>query len=198
MNVPVEISYRDVPKTPALEDLIREKCAKLEEVCDYISSCRVTVEQPEKHQRSGRPYRVRLEVSVPPGHRVVVDHEPVKVDRGTSVETDIRHAFGVAMRELKKLKERQRREVKVHEERRTEAVVTRVLAEQGFGFLETTDGRQIYFHRNSVANEEFERLQPGMGVHYVEEQGQNGPQAVAVWVTEKPGPGVKHSEERPT
>jgi cold shock CspA family protein len=87
--------------------------------------------------------------------------------------------------------------VKVHEEHRNEAVVTRVLAEQGFGFLETTDGRQVYFHRNSVANDEFDRLRPGMGVHYVEEQGLDGPQAVAVWVVEKTGPGVSHTEERP-
>ena len=197
MNVPVEISYRDVSKTPALEELIREKCAKLEEICDYISSCRVTVEQPEKHQRSGRPYRVRIEISVPPGHRVVVDHEPAVVERGTSAESNIRHAFNVAMRDLKKLKERQRREVKAHEEHRTEAVVARVLTEQGFGFLETTDGRQVYFHRNSVANDEFDRIRPGMGVHYVEEQGRDGPQAVAVWVVEKPGPGVSHTEDRP-
>ena len=66
MNVPLEISFREVEKTQSLEDLIRGEAASLEEVNDHVSSCRVSVEQPQKHLKSGSPYRVRIDMTVPP------------------------------------------------------------------------------------------------------------------------------------
>ena len=75
MRVPLEISFRGVEKTQAIEGLIREKAAGLEKVCSYIVSCRVAVEVPQEHQKSGRPYRIRITLNVPPGHEVVVRRE---------------------------------------------------------------------------------------------------------------------------
>ncbi|MGE5721197.1 MAG: cold-shock protein, partial [Sphingomonadales bacterium] len=49
-----------------------------------------------------------------------------------------------------------------------------------FGFLETDDGSEIYFHRNSVLNHGFAHLKPGSKVRYVEELGNEGPQASTV------------------
>jgi cold shock CspA family protein len=49
-----------------------------------------------------------------------------------------------------------------------------------FGFIETSDGREIYFHRNSVLNGAFPRMKPGVKVAYVEEAGEKGPQASTV------------------
>jgi cold shock CspA family protein len=49
-----------------------------------------------------------------------------------------------------------------------------------FGFLETGDGREIYFHRNSVLENGFSRLNVGARVTYVEEMGDKGPQASTV------------------
>ena len=42
MRVPLEISFRGVEKTEFLENLIREKTAKLERLCDNIISCRIS------------------------------------------------------------------------------------------------------------------------------------------------------------
>jgi cold shock CspA family protein len=55
----------------------------------------------------------------------------------------------------------------------------RLFPEDGFGFLEAPDGREVYFHRNSVL-EGFETLEVGSEVRFAEEQGIEGPQASTV------------------
>jgi outer membrane receptor protein involved in Fe transport len=58
--------------------------------------------------------------------------------------------------------------------------ITGATYNKGFGFLETDDGREIYFHRHSVANGGFDRLHIGTTVRFVEEQGEKGPPASTV------------------
>ena len=60
MKVALEITFRGLERTDALEALIREKADSLERVCDHITSCRVAVEVPQQHQRRGRAYHVRI------------------------------------------------------------------------------------------------------------------------------------------
>lgn len=69
MQVPLKITFRDVPKTEAIEALVREKAAKLERVCDAIISCQIAIERPHRHEKTGNPYRVRIAMTVPPGQR---------------------------------------------------------------------------------------------------------------------------------
>jgi cold shock CspA family protein len=57
--------------------------------------------------------------------------------------------------------------------------VVRLFPEDGFGFLEAPDGREVYFHRNSVL-EGFDSLEVGSEVRFAEEQGIEGPQASTV------------------
>ena len=56
----------------------------------------------------------------------------------------------------------------------------RIYPDQGFGFLETADGREVYFHRSSVLNGGFDRLAIGTEVRFAEEPGEKGPQASTV------------------
>ena len=56
-----------------------------------------------------------------------------------------------------------------------------------FGFLETDDGREIYFHRNSVLDEGFAHLRVGTRVSFSEEMGERGPQASTVHLLGKHG-----------
>ena len=66
---------------------------------------------------------------------------------------------------------------------------TRLLCAVGplLGFIETADGREIYFHRNSVLNDAFSRLAPGTRVAFSEEMGEKGPQASSVKLLGKHG-----------
>ncbi len=124
MQIPPEITYRHVPKRTDLEVRIRQKVAKLERFCDHIIGCRVALERPQRHQRSGNPYRVRIDVTVPPGHEIVVSCDPQKSEMHDDLEVVVNRAFKAAARQLKALVARQRGEVKAREEPRALVVPT--------------------------------------------------------------------------
>ncbi len=187
MQVPLEISYRDVNKTESIESLVREKAAKLEKIEASLTSCRIALERPQKFQSHGNPYRVRIDMRIPPGHELAVRREPSKGDLHSDLESEIRAAFEAAERQLKQLKEKRRNDVKRHPDQEMQATVERVFPDQDYGFLRTLDGRQIFFHRNSVLHNDFERLDTGTGVRYMEEMGADGPQASTVEIIDKPG-----------
>jgi len=180
MQVPLEVSFRDVPKSPIIEGLIRQQAEKLEQVCDHIVSCRIAVEQPQEHQRMGNPFRVRLDVRVPPGHEIVVRREPTDGTLHDGLPAVIRQVFRSARRQLKELVQMQEGRTKSHPMQDTIGIIARVDRHLGFGFITTIDGRDIYFHRNSVLNGAFALLVPGSAVRFVEEMGEEGPQASTV------------------
>ena len=99
MQMPVEISYRGVEKSDEIDALIRTKAARLDRFCDHISHCNVAVERPNQAQHSGSAFRVRVDVTVPPGHELVADekqnehemHEPLaKIINGTAGKRAVR------------------------------------------------------------------------------------------------------------
>lgn len=110
MQLPVEISYRGVEKSDQLEEFIRTKAARLDRFCDHISRCDVVVEQPNHAQQSGNPFRVRIDLTVPPGHELVVDEKPIAHDMHEPLTKVINDAFKTMERQLKALVEKQRRE----------------------------------------------------------------------------------------
>jgi cold shock CspA family protein/ribosome-associated translation inhibitor RaiA len=182
MKVPISISYRDVEKTDPIDNLIREKAQKLEQVCDYITSCRVAVERPHSFVKNGNPYRIRIDITVPPQQEVVVSKEPGNNYKDDALSTVIRDAFVAARKQLKKLVALQRKEVKVHPEQEIRAIITKINKDAGFGYITTVGGREIYFHKNSVVNEDFEKLETGKGVRFSEEMGDKGPQASSIQI----------------
>jgi len=112
MKIPLEMTFRGIEKTPELEELIRVGVAKLEQICDHIISCRVAVEKAQAHQRSGSPYRIRIDLRIPPGHELAVKHGHHRGDAHETLPRAIREAFANARRRVKELVERQRGEVK--------------------------------------------------------------------------------------
>ena len=124
MQVPLEISFRGVRKTKAIENLIREKVAKLENICNYMISCHVAVEIPQQHQKTGNPFRVRIDIRVPAGHELVVKCESSEGDMHDTLPKVLRKAFNVSNRKLKELLELQRGKIKTHaEQKQTVALV---------------------------------------------------------------------------
>lgn len=185
MQVPVQVTFRDVPKSEAIDDLVHELAKKLERVCDHIDSCRVAIERPHKHVNNNGEYRVRLDLTVPPGHEVVVTKEGGDGSPHQDVQAILREAFHVAQRRLQKLTEQQREKVKRHPEQEVHAVISKLNGE--YGFITTTEGREIYFHKNSVVTPGFDGLQIGNGVAFTEEMGDEGPQASSVRVLDRRG-----------
>jgi len=93
-------------------------------------------------------------------------------------------AFKHARRQLQDLVRRIQGHIKDHQDSE-KATVARIDPSGEFGFLETGDGQEIYFHRNSVVGRGASKLQVGSRVTYVEELGEKGPQATTVKVMGK-------------
>jgi cold shock CspA family protein/ribosome-associated translation inhibitor RaiA len=195
MQVPLNVTFRNVLKNAATADLIRKQAAKLDRVCDHIVSCRIAVEKPQEHQRSGNPFRVRIDVTVPPEHEIIVTREAGEGDLHEQLPTVIRDAFAAMRRQLRKLVEKQHRNVKTHPEQELAGVVIRLFREQGYGFIKRLNGDEIYFHKNSLLGDDFDHLAIGTGVQWVEEQGDKGPQASTVRIVDKPGSSISSLEE---
>ncbi|MEL6319867.1 MAG: HPF/RaiA family ribosome-associated protein [Cyanobacteria bacterium J06626_14] len=189
MQLPIDISYRNVEKTPAIDDLIRSKAEKLEEVCDHIMGCHIAIEQTHTHPEKGSPYRVRIDLTVPPNHEIVAEKSPDEGIQYDALQVVIRDAFEAARRQLKELTEKQQNRTKSHPEQVTGGIITKLFLEEGYGFLKAFDDQEIYFHRNSVLHDDFERLTVGTGVQFFLSQGEKGPQASTVRLINKPGVG---------
>lgn len=194
MQIPLDITYRDVDKTPALEELIRSKVAKLEDVCDHIMGCHIAVERAHTHPSHGSPYRVRLDLTVPPGHEIAVAKNPGEGVQYDALETVIRDVFDAARRQLKELTEKQQNHTKSHPEQAVGGIVSKLFPSEGYGFLKTLDGQEVYFHSNSVLHDDFDRLTVGSGVQYFLSEGIDGPQASTVRLIDKSG--IRPPEDR--
>lgn len=161
MQEPLEIRFHKMETSPAVEARIREKAAALERFSDRVTSCRVTVEQEHRHHHKGNLFRVRLDVGVPGGEIAITRTGP-KDHAHEDVYVAIRDAFDAAVRRLEEHVREHRSRVKSHDVPR-HGTVRMVDREGGFGFVDTTEG-EIYFHRNSVVDDQFDALEPGSEV----------------------------------
>jgi cold shock CspA family protein len=185
MKLPVHIAFHNMPHSEAVEDVIRAKVEKLDEFCGQIIGCRVVVEVPHKHHERGNFYQVRIDLTVP-GEEIAINREAPEHTPYRDVQVAIRDAFDAARRKLEDYVRRHRRDVKAHEPP-PHARVRELFPEQGYGFLETPDGREVYFHRHSVLHGHFDELKVGTEVTFVEEAGEKGPQASTVKIVGRHG-----------
>jgi cold shock CspA family protein/ribosome-associated translation inhibitor RaiA len=192
----LQIAFRNFESSPWIEQRVRDEVALLERYYPRIIGLRVVLELAHRHHLSGNRYRVRIEIELP-GEDIVVNHEPdlyaslkdIDVERLTreaEVEPERKHlvvaiddAFETARRRLQDFARRQRGDVKTHQPRPTGKVV-RLDVDGEFGFIEALDGHEVYFHRNSVLGDEYDRLEVGNEVMFSEEAGDKGPQASTV------------------
>lgn len=178
MQLPLQITFHGLPHSDPVEQYVRTRAAKLDVLASRVTGCRVALEMPHKHAQHGEHYRVRIDLTVP-GAEVVASRSP---DEGKAYEdlyAAIDSAFDDAGRRLQDYVRRQRGDVKPHERSR-HGRVAKLFAYEGYGFLRTLEGDEVYFHRNSVLDAAFDRLKVGDRVRFVEEAGEAGPQASTV------------------
>jgi ribosomal subunit interface protein len=177
MEIPLQITSRNVELTDAIKSEILLNAEKLDKFYNRIMRCRVVVESPHRHKHKGKLYDVHIIMTVP-GAELVVKREP-----NADMYVAIRDGFHAARRELEDFARRQRGDVKHHEKApRARARISALFLHEGYGFLTTPDDRDIYFHQNSVINRDFGHLKVGMEVRFAEEEGEKGPQASTVTV----------------
>jgi ribosomal subunit interface protein len=114
MQLPLEITFRGMSHSDAVEAKIREKTAKLEQFCDHIISCKVAVELEHHHQHQGNLFHVRIDLSVPNKH-IVVSREHHDKQAHEDMYVALRDAFDAAKRQLEEYARIQRGETKKHQ-----------------------------------------------------------------------------------
>ena len=179
METPVQIDFQGFKPTERMREAIDEHLAELEGRFGRITACRVVVQAPSGRHRNGGAYGVRVRLVLPDGREVNVDRTTSEDERHADFSFALNDAFKRARRRLHDEVRVMRGHVKVHEEPPLGTVV-KLEPVDGFGFLQTGDGREIYFHQNSVLNDAFRRLEVGARVAFVESTGDKGPQASTV------------------
>ncbi|NDC55203.1 MAG: HPF/RaiA family ribosome-associated protein [Planctomycetia bacterium] len=180
MQTQPQISFDDLPVDEAVREAALDHIAQLERMSDQITGCHVVVAQPHRHHREGRLYSVRVDVVLPGGEIVVNRNHPLD-HAHEDVFVALRDSFDAARRRLEDHVRHLRGAVKRHVPR-AEGRVTQIFPLQGYGFIETPDGREIYFHRHALSAADFRAVDLGTRVHFVEEEGDEGPQAAHVEV----------------
>lgn len=180
MQIPLQINFRHMETSAALEAKIREKAQKIEQFSDHITRLHVTIDLEHKHHRQGNLFSVKIDITLP-GKEIVIDRHPAKNHAHEDVYVALNDAFDAARRQLEDYVRKIRGKVKTHE------VVPRgqikgLFPDQDYGLIETPDSREVYFHRNSVLDKDFDSLSVGDSVRFSEEMGEDGPQASTVHI----------------
>jgi cold shock CspA family protein len=166
--------------SPAVEARIRDKVADLERFYDGITSCHVTVEPSQLRHQKGNLYGVRIDLHVP-GKEIVAGHNGPMDHAHEDVYVAIRDTFAAAVRQLEDYARQRRHAVKTHQAP-GHGKVGKLFSYEGFGFIDMSDGSEVYFHRNAVQGRGFESIEIGDEVRVVVAagEGEHGPQASAV------------------
>jgi ribosome-associated translation inhibitor RaiA/cold shock CspA family protein len=188
MQIQPEIAFHNIEKVDWAEDQILDHIERLEVIHDRLIRCRVRVDQRNDNANHTIPPVVRIEISVP-GHKdIVVAHEPDHLQRkfqAPDLKNAINEAFRIAEDRLARYKDQltDRTALGTHEAaNELLAQVAEITPAKDFGFLLTTSGSLLYFHRNSLLSGDFDRLKVGDEVYFIEDLGDTGPIAKKVRV----------------
>ena len=173
MKLPIQIRFVGMEPSEAVESAARKKAEKLDQFCPDIMSCRVSIEEAQKHQHQGRPFAVRVDVTVP-------DHE-LSVDRvhDEDVYVALRDAFDDMKRQVEDVVRRTRGQEKLHPTP-LHGEVVRFGDEGRSGFIRTPDGDEYWFGPDNVSGVPFEHLTLGTEVQFIPEVAAQGRQAKRV------------------
>lgn len=179
MQVPLQVSFEHVTHSDAVEAAVRKEAERLEHFFDRITAVSVVIARPQHRRHKGDTFAVRIHVSVPGGKHIDVTRDPARTGRHEDLLVTLRDAFDAAGRQIQDYARRRAGDVKSHVAP-AHGRITSIVPEQDHGFIEASDGREIYFHRNSLDGARLEELSIGQEVRFAEAVGDKGPQATIV------------------
>ena len=186
MQTPIEIEYQDMDASPAIEQQVADHVKKLETRYGRITAGRIVIKGPGQRHQTGGLYEINIRLALPDGREVNVGRTPKADERHSDLAFAINDAFKRARRRLQDNARLMEGKVKSHEGQPIGTVV-RLDPAGEFGFLQSGDGAEIYFHRNSLLDGEFSELAVGTRVTFADEIGEKGPQATTVKLLGKHG-----------
>jgi cold shock CspA family protein/ribosome-associated translation inhibitor RaiA len=183
MDRPLDIAFHNCQHSDAVEAEIRRHVQKLEKRFPHLTGCRVSIEALHNAAGIGKSWDVHIVLAVP-GRDLAVSHGQHRTKerhQNPDVHTALRDAFKAAERQLETYKAKPGQDMTAPSGSAVTGQVAQVLPEADHGFILNNLGTQLYFHRDSLTRGEFEKLQIGDKVHYVQAESDTGPVATKVW-----------------
>lgn len=176
---PIHIIFNKLKFSRAIENNAQRHAAKLGKYFDNIMNCKVSIET-HHHQNKGNIYHVRIDLIVP-NAELVVNRELGENHAHEDVYVAIRDAFLAMTRQLKKYAQKQRGAVK-HHALPPEGRIREIAPVADYGFIETIDGRSLRFTSKSVVDFDFNKLEVGTKVFFIEAASNDGPAVSTVYI----------------
>lgn len=139
---------------------------------------------PNMPNATGGLFETRIHISLPGHLEINAQKSPAADHTHENAYVTIRDAFAAARRQLYDKDQKQEGNVKQHETP-PHGRIARMFRYEGYGFIQTPDGSEVYFGKNSVIGAEFDKLETGQEVRFAEEMGNKGPQASTVHIIGK-------------
>ncbi|MDI9819011.1 MULTISPECIES: HPF/RaiA family ribosome-associated protein [unclassified Legionella] len=177
MKLPIQVVFRNMDPSPAAEDKARSLANKLDRYYDRIMSCRVVIEAHHRHHYKGNIYHVRIDLTLPHSE-LVVSRDPSQNHAHEDVYVAIRDAFNAIKRQLQDHVDKQRGRVK-HHEPTPQGRITEIYPPADYGYIETIDGRRLRFTSSSVVDYDFESLEIGDRVSFIEAENTSAKETAA-------------------
>ncbi len=140
-----------------------------------VHHLRITIADTKHHKEGG--YELQLVASVP-NDTVVVKR------KGEKIRAMLGDAFDTLGLQLKELQRKRRQTSKASAEgdqaSNNEGVIKKVVPYEAYGFIATSDGRDVYFHENALKDMKIDQITEGDMVKFGEAEGDRGP--CAAWV----------------
>lgn len=159
MQIPVQVSFKDVEPSDFIKSAIDEHVARLDRFFPRIVGCRVVVEAKNRHGHKGTLYNLGIDITVP-GREIVIGRSGPKDHAHEDIHVAMRDAFNAAARALEDHARQVRGDVKPHDLPLKGKVVA-LFQEDGYGFIATPDGDEVMFRRESLGNRDFSALKVG-------------------------------------
>ncbi len=167
------LTFRNVERSPAIEELIYEQIEALEEVFSRIIGCEVVLHSPQNKKATGRMISVKLTVRIP-GPDIRVERRIGKGETLNDIKIALRRAFDTVKRDLREQARKMGRvEVKAHPQV-LHGTIDRLFEGEGYGFINCSEGSDVYFDQESLTTGSWEDLQVDMKVRFRKETGNKG------------------------
>jgi len=183
MQIEPIISYQNLDHSPVVEDLVREHIEALEKRYDWIIGCKVTLYAAQKKKRHGRVLGVKLNLRLP-GPDLSISREVAQGSAQDDLMLAVNRAFNAAGKATKKRKEMMGGIEVKHHPAVLHGEIVELEPELGHGWVRGDDGQLVYFQRDSLTANNWERLKTGTRLRFREMQGDKGPYATAVTLTD--------------
>ncbi len=158
MTEAMNLTFQGIDPSDAIEAKIGERVARLEAMCPDLHRCNVWVRAPHKKHKATQ-YIIDISAELP-GQTLAITRHPGDDKAHTDVHIAIRDAFNAMERKLKKWSDTHKGRPETHAQQ-LQGRIAMLNGHTGYGHIETTDGRLIYFHRNAVGGDGFDALNEG-------------------------------------